>query len=145
MRLFPSQHEAVRMLYKNHGLLSREVAQHYRALTVRTDDGSELEPELSFSYMEDFSPSSQVCTNVLTQLLPPREDACLVTWARSLTGSTTWCSWNAVVTLMLPRCCGCLRISQQFFLLFLEAISNTVPLGATRGLLQRWWTAFFWV
>lgn len=47
-----------------------------------------------------------------------------------LTGSTTWCSWNAVVTLTLPRCCGCLRISHQFFLLFLEAFSNTVPLGS---------------
>lgn len=40
--------------------------------------------------------------------------------------------WNLAVTLTLPRCCECLRISQQFFFLFLEASSNIVPLGATK-------------
>lgn len=98
---------------------------------------AELEPELSLSYMEDFSPSSQVCTSVLTQLFAAWEDACLVAWGRSYCycwlgaqlGEVEILSW-----LMLPRC-GCLRISQQSFLLLLEASPNIVPLGATRGLL----------
>lgn len=101
---------------------------------------TELELELNFSYMEYFSlsllPSVHRCPNtaVLHQRgsLPGYWEQELLA---QLTESITWCSWNLVVTLMLPRCCGCLRISQQFFLLFLEASSNTVPLGTTRGLL----------
>lgn len=84
--LFQSQHEAVRMLYKSHGLLSWEVSEQYQALTVRTDDGSALSRSqswVSHTWKISLSPSSQVCTNVLTQLFSPREDTCLVTGSRS--------------------------------------------------------------
>lgn len=101
---------------------------------------TELEPELSFSYIEDFSLSLLPSVHQRPNRAVLHQRGCLPGyWEQELlaqpAGSSTWCSWNLGVTLMLPRCCGCLRISQQFFLLFLEASSNTVPLGATRGLL----------
>lgn len=128
-------------LYKNRGLLSWEVAQQCQALTVRTDEGSALSWRQSWdshTWKISLSLLSSVhqCPN--TAVLHQR--GCMPGyWGQDilaqLTGSTAWCSWNLVVTLMLPRCCGCLRISQQFFLLVTEASSNRVPLGATRGLL----------
>lgn len=138
LEAFPSQHEAVQeswfaLLRSGSAVPGIDCEDRWRFCT-------ELETELRFSYMEDFSlsllPSVHQCPN--TAVLHQR--GCMPGyWGQDilaqLTGSTTWCSWNLVVTLMLPRCCGCLRISQQFFLLFIEASSNRVPLGATRGLL----------
>lgn len=66
---------------------------------------AELEPELSLSYTEDFCPSSQVCTDVLTQLFSTWEDACLVAWGRSHSPCWSGAQLGAAEILSWLWCC----------------------------------------
>lgn len=127
------------MLYKNHGLLSEKCLSSTRhwlwgQMMFLRWAGARAESFLHGRFLS-LLPSVHRCPNTAVLHLRGCLPGCLGQEPLSLLiGSTTWCSWNLVMTLMLPRC-GCLRISQQSFLLLLEASSNTVPLGATRGLL----------
>lgn len=125
------------MLYKNCGLLSEKWLSSTRhwlwgQMMFLCWAGARAECLIHGRFLS-LLPSVHRCP----QLFSTWEDSCLVAWGRSYSPSWLGAQLGAVEILswlVLSRC-GCLRISQQSFLLFVEASPSTVPLGATRGLL----------